>query len=230
MASPRYLLDTNVVIALVRGNELGRYLDATYGLSAPGTDPEVSIVTVGELVAFAGKAAWGAAKWAALAQRLTTLTAHDVDAQFVTAYGEIDTASHAIGHKMGKNDIWIAATARVRNLTLLTTDKDFDHLHPGWITLEWVDPNSKLPDEHRLKSDRAGGRLMLHGVVGRGGTPVAIGPRSCRPQAIPMARLTREPSRCVGWTGRAQQRAAWPRPIIRTWQRRVHHLRVSRRK
>jgi len=29
---------------------------------------------------------------------------------------------------MGKNDLWIAATASVLEATLLTTDFDFDHL------------------------------------------------------------------------------------------------------
>ena len=29
---------------------------------------------------------------------------------------------------MGKNDLWIAATAHALNATLLTTDKDFSHL------------------------------------------------------------------------------------------------------
>jgi predicted nucleic acid-binding protein len=31
--------------------------------------------------------------------------------------------------KMGKNDLWIAATAYSINGTLMTTDGDFDHLN-----------------------------------------------------------------------------------------------------
>ena len=30
--------------------------------------------------------------------------------------------------KMGKNDIWIAATSRIINSKLITTDNDFDYL------------------------------------------------------------------------------------------------------
>jgi tRNA(fMet)-specific endonuclease VapC len=37
---------------------------------------------------------------------------------------------------MGKNDIWIAATARVLGATLLTTDKDFNHLLPNLLNLK----------------------------------------------------------------------------------------------
>src|SRR5438045_3192471 len=100
--SPRYLLDTNVVITWVRGNDLWRYLDATYGLSTRTPDPEVSIATVGELLAFAGKAVRGSAKWADLTRVLGVPSVHDIDNRFVVAYAEIDTASHAVGHKMGK--------------------------------------------------------------------------------------------------------------------------------
>ena len=39
---------------------------------------------------------------------------------------------------MGKNDIWIAATASTFNLTLVTTDKDFDHLKGDYINLEQI--------------------------------------------------------------------------------------------
>jgi tRNA(fMet)-specific endonuclease VapC len=73
------------------------------------------------------------------------------DSQIVDAYGDIDAWSRANGRKMGKNDIWIAATALVTSTTILTTDKDFDHLHDPdpsrtWrVDREWVDPSSKLP-------------------------------------------------------------------------------------
>ena len=39
----------------------------------------------------------------------------------LTAYGDIDAASDAAGRPMGKNDVWIAATARANDATILTT-------------------------------------------------------------------------------------------------------------
>lgn len=36
---------------------------------------------------------------------------------------------------MGKNDLWIAATAYALEADLLTTDDDFDHLNHNWITV-----------------------------------------------------------------------------------------------
>ena len=35
---------------------------------------------------------------------------------------------------MGKNDLWIAAVASVTRFRLLTTDADFDHLDPLFLT------------------------------------------------------------------------------------------------
>jgi predicted nucleic acid-binding protein len=37
---------------------------------------------------------------------------------------------------MGKNDLWIAATAYAMNAMLLTTDGDFDHLENAFIDLK----------------------------------------------------------------------------------------------
>jgi len=36
---------------------------------------------------------------------------------------------------MGKNDRWIAATASVPDMDLLTSDKDFEHLDGAYIRL-----------------------------------------------------------------------------------------------
>ena len=36
---------------------------------------------------------------------------------------------------MGKNDLWIAATASVYDMTLLTSDADFEHLDKVFLTL-----------------------------------------------------------------------------------------------
>ena len=37
---------------------------------------------------------------------------------------------------MGKNDLWIAATAYAMNAELLTTDGDFDHLYTSYFTVK----------------------------------------------------------------------------------------------
>jgi tRNA(fMet)-specific endonuclease VapC len=146
-----YLLDTNILVHLLRNNALGQFLDATYRLLALPQEQALCIVTVGELYALALKFGWGAGKRAAMNALLGTIPRVDVnDPQVLEEYGNIDAWSHGQGRKMGKNDLWIAATALVTNRTVLTTDTDFDHLHPpdttrAWrVDREWVVPNSKL--------------------------------------------------------------------------------------
>jgi tRNA(fMet)-specific endonuclease VapC len=39
---------------------------------------------------------------------------------------------------MGKNDLWIAATASILNLKLITTDQDFNHLDATFLSLQNV--------------------------------------------------------------------------------------------
>ena len=46
--------------------------------------------------------------------------------------------SHFSARNMGKNDLWIAATASVYNLRLLTTDNDFGHLDSQFLNLAKV--------------------------------------------------------------------------------------------
>ena len=40
---------------------------------------------------------------------------------------------------MGKNDLWIAATASAFDMVLVTTDQDFDHLDGEFIKLKYID-------------------------------------------------------------------------------------------
>ncbi len=44
---------------------------------------------------------------------------------------------------MGKNDLWIASTALVANLPLLTTDKDFLFLRNRPLQVFWIDSDER---------------------------------------------------------------------------------------
>jgi tRNA(fMet)-specific endonuclease VapC len=138
-----YLLDTNIIVALMRANALGRYIEATYGLSTSLNRSLISVVTVGEMLSLSRQFGWGHAKITALEALLNQLVWIDIDdRQILDAYGELDHESLKVGRRMGQNDVWIAATARVSEMTLLTTDKDFDHLQGVWIDRIWIDPQS----------------------------------------------------------------------------------------
>ncbi|MGB1243372.1 MAG: PIN domain-containing protein [Chitinophagales bacterium] len=71
----------------------------------------------------------------------------------MSLYGEIDVYSQGklkarrlprglSARNMGKNDLWISSTASVTGATLLTTDKDFQHLDGIYLTLELLNIGS----------------------------------------------------------------------------------------
>lgn len=142
----QYLLDTNILLAYVRWQALAQYIEATYQLGKRSQTPIISVVTEAEIRVLAAQNQWGEFKVRMLEEKMldfltiVPLPYKDV----INAYVEIDDYSRRHGRMMGKNDVWIAATARVENATILTTDHDFDHLHPHLVMREYVDPNSYL--------------------------------------------------------------------------------------
>jgi tRNA(fMet)-specific endonuclease VapC len=137
----RYVLDTNILVHYVRASELYKKIETAEALSQPDCMPLISVVTEAEILSFSIQKNWGQNKLKNLKSLLSKLIIIDInsnDSDLLTAYAEIDAYSKGKLHgnslgtsaiKMGKNDIWIAATAKVANATLLTTDGDFDHLH-----------------------------------------------------------------------------------------------------
>lgn len=137
------VLDTWVLVQLCRGGEIGRAIAARYQLRQRTLTPVISIVTVGEMYAFARRANWGDRRKAALDDLLRNLVIIEVGAPSVlNAYAEISTWLRAHGRPVGHNDRWIAATAKALDATVLTGDADFDPLHPEIITREFIDPKS----------------------------------------------------------------------------------------
>jgi tRNA(fMet)-specific endonuclease VapC len=129
-----------VLVFAVRGGTVWTRLQATYQLLTVEPTPILSVVTAGELRSLAYQWGWGAAKRDQMEYLLgyfPVVTIHDP--AVLEAYAVIDSRLQLRGHALGKNDLWIAATASVTGATLLTTDRDFDPLCPEFITREWVD-------------------------------------------------------------------------------------------
>ena len=143
-----YLLDTNIVVALTRDKQLGKHIDASYQLSAGLHRCVISIVTAGELYSLARYLGWGQKKRESLDEILEKLVWIDINhPDLLRAYGEIDADCTKGGCRMSKNDAWIAATAQVTGLTLLTTDKDFDFAHgQSLLKRTWIDPKLQSAD------------------------------------------------------------------------------------
>ena len=141
-----YLLDTNVLLVLVRGGMEGATLDERFGLSTASVRPLICIVTQGEIRSLARRNGWGERRLSALEHALSDVVTVELGHPgVIDAYVELDLASqsHPDGARnMGKNDLWIAAAAKAAGATLLTTDKDFEHLLGAVLDGVYIDPLS----------------------------------------------------------------------------------------
>jgi Predicted nucleic acid-binding protein, contains PIN domain len=128
------LLDTNIVIHLIRDNEVGKRVDAAFQIRHRADRPLISIVTVGECLSLARQFGWGAAKVRTMEALLRELVIVNIDSRPVLErFGEFHSWTKSIGRTLGHNDLWIAATAAATGAHLITTDSDFDPLDPNHI-------------------------------------------------------------------------------------------------
>ena len=138
------LIDTCVVIHIIRQSSTG--INCITTLKSFDTNPNIiiSVVTKGELESFAKQNKWGQNKLTQLTNFLNQATYIDIenaDHILLDAYSDIDAFSkrkiadkngnllNGSAIKMGKNDLWIAATALAIDIPVITTDGDFDHLN-----------------------------------------------------------------------------------------------------
>ncbi len=142
-----YLLDTNVLIRIIRGSRA--YFMENFSLDNPSNLTLTSLVSSAEILSFGMQNRWGELKKQVANDVIIEFPPVDInDPNIIKRYAEIDTFSKGkfIGRPlagsartMGKNDLWIAATASVLNATLITTDKDFDHLDPHFLKVAYVE-------------------------------------------------------------------------------------------
>jgi tRNA(fMet)-specific endonuclease VapC len=142
--SQSYVLDTSVILHLIRGQELGKSIDRAFGLRTAFYRHNISIVSHGELRVLAQRNQWGNEKLSALTLALDELVTVNLDSSaMIEAYVRVEESCRNVAggeKKMGQNDMWIAATAFHVGLPLITTDKDFNHLDGRLIQVHWVDP------------------------------------------------------------------------------------------
>lgn len=141
--SQSYVLDTSALLCLLRGKEIAERIDQTFGLRAAPYLHTLSIVTHAEIWVLIERNGWGEEKQAAVEKALGEFVTVDVSgSSIISAYRRVESTS--IGINMGKNDIWIAATAMITGLPLITTDKDFNHLNGELLQVYFVDPRSAV--------------------------------------------------------------------------------------
>lgn len=141
-----YLLDTNVLIHLIRGQNIGRQIASHFGLYGDDVELFVCVVSVGEILALGKLWGWDNGRLGMVRYIIDQTTVVDINNQGVLrVYSELDCHSKQNGRKMGKNDVWIAAAARLNSLLLLTCDQDFEHLCPSHLERVLIDQSTGKP-------------------------------------------------------------------------------------
>jgi len=118
--SGRYLLDTNVIIALfARETSIAHQLEQAQEVFVPS-------IALGELYYGAYKSGRAAQNLAKIDEFAASSSILSCSAETAQEYGLIKDALHARGKPIPENDLWIAAIARQYDLVLVTRDTHFD--------------------------------------------------------------------------------------------------------
>ncbi len=148
----RLLLDSNILLFIARDEPIVEEIDERLDLFDSKTTILTSIVCVAELLTLARLNGWGDNRTKELQRFLERIPTAWLSDDVVQRYVEIDTFSQGrdperpldmSARNMGKNDLWIAATASVLDATLVTSDQDFDHLDARFLTLEYIERRRK---------------------------------------------------------------------------------------
>ncbi len=118
----RYLLDTNIVIAIFADEAALRQKLAGAG------EVFVPSIVLGELYYGAQKSARIASNVARVGEFAANNIVLVCDTETARQYGEIKRELRAKGRPIPENDIWIAAVAKQHQLTLITRDGHFNNV------------------------------------------------------------------------------------------------------
>jgi tRNA(fMet)-specific endonuclease VapC len=128
--SGRFLLDTNIVIALFAGDpEVLRHLDDADEIYVPA-------IVLGELHYGARKSARAAENVAKIDQFAEAAALIGCDAETARQYGVIKNGLRERGRPIPENDIWIAAVAAQHELDVVSRDPHFQEI-PGLGLKVW---------------------------------------------------------------------------------------------
>jgi tRNA(fMet)-specific endonuclease VapC len=117
--SGRYLLDTNVIIAIFAEEP------AVLQRVAAAEEVFVPVVVLGELYYGARKSARAAANIDRIDEFASAATTLGCDVATAQQYGRIKNDLRAKGRPIPENDIWIAAIAAQHGLTVVSRDDHF---------------------------------------------------------------------------------------------------------
>ena len=143
-----YFLDTNLLLVYIRNNLPAKRIEQDLQLFDGTHNLITSVVSVGELRSIAKQNKWGSRRIQEMEDVLSDFLVADINSEDVLErYAEVDafsqgklagTKSEFSSRNMGKNDLWIAATASVLQAELFTTDRDFEHLSDKYLKLRTI--------------------------------------------------------------------------------------------
>ena len=131
----RYLLDTNIFIAAMKGVEGVRHkLEHT-----PVSDIVLSPVVLGELEFGVEKSAYREKNVARLAEVVGKLDMVPLDARVSRSYAVIRASLERRGVPIGANDFWIAAQGLALGAVVVTDNVGEFSRVQGLVTENWLD-------------------------------------------------------------------------------------------
>lgn len=143
-----FVLDTNILLGYFREEPTILKKLEEIDLFSDGNFVFISIVSSAELMSLAKQRHWSEVNFQKMLDLLDDFLVVPIDSkQILAIYSDIDAYSQgklkdkplSIGtsaRNMEKNDIWIAATAKLTDSTLITMDKDFQHLEGEFISVQ----------------------------------------------------------------------------------------------
>jgi tRNA(fMet)-specific endonuclease VapC len=120
--SGRYLLDTNIIIALFADEA------AVKNRFAQADEVFIPSIAVGELCYGARKSGRSKENLERIDEFVANSTVLECDAQTARYYGEVKHKLRLKGRPLPENDIWIAAVALQYTLILVTRDAHFKEI------------------------------------------------------------------------------------------------------
>jgi tRNA(fMet)-specific endonuclease VapC len=146
----RIIYDTNILLQILRDGQSSNKIKNIFDLS--DAEESICLVTLAEIRSLSIQFRWGAIRRAKMEELLFRLVILDINVpEIIDRYVEIDCyskgkhltrASNFSAIKMGKNDLWIAATASVYECNLLTMDLDFGHLRDDFVDVVYITPST----------------------------------------------------------------------------------------
>ena len=137
-----------MLIIYSRSADIARRIERDHQLFDGSNDLAISVVTIGEINSLIAQYDYGERREKSIQNMLDKVLEIDINIRkILDLYGQIDAYSQGklkdkkgnfTSRNMGKNDLWIAATASAFDMVLVTTDQDFDHLDGEFIKLKYI--------------------------------------------------------------------------------------------